>query len=1081
MRIGTLLAAASVGVGLCLPARGPAASGHAVGRPAVLGQLAERFRAEIYPLLVRDSNGCKACHDERSARTFQVLGSPVSTFSLLLERDLFAPLDPMAIPGRVTSADAELRMPKAGTLSQAEIDRVRSFAADLAASLDRGESRAAAGPDERFPDSLLLPFDGEDRTERVQRRMSYFQLQRSYATLFGAAWLADSGADLFQHKAHALGGADFRSSFDPSRAVTASYLAAVQEIAREAARRYVSAPSSVLFDGFDPDVTVRSSPKAAARDVRALYQRILFFEPAREEIERALALVRELQGMREERRKARFTLTVRDSQGRQDRRQVDVTLRAAKASVSRYVLDQAQPETADTWVRVGQAPFRFEAGNPDHFVRLVARPGNHVTAFDAVKLVPVQSGTETAGAVVLDNLDPECTLAGDWEPVEKDGERSRAGEPKKKYELDLHVFGSNHLERRSVKNELGSVTVALRIPRDGQYNVYLSWPRIPRAATAALVEVHAAADSARPAIQTRGREPGFATVFLDQTESTLDPSGETQWQLVHREALLDGPDDYVEISNRGVDSTKSVIVADAVKFVALDGSREVVVDNASPEGFEASAGWAPDQLERNAPGRGKMFGDDILHYPPSKSGNPLADNEIDPGLRVWARYRPVDDGQYRPGWYSVYAWMPGGHTHADWVALDIRGSGYAPVAHVEAPPEFVVGEIAELDAGATYHPGGERAAYRWTHDASDLGLRIKDATSPTPSFRVPPLDSPRPGWAGLVEALLQRPEFLMPADGPDAPLATQLARVALDLAGRIPTREEFQRLEKDPRLEPLIDTYLASDDFRDFFFHRARAAFRSRGTLESDEPARLWTYIATNDRSYRELFTADYTVKPDWTRAARRPVHGPTGFLTMRGYMEGKPGLPKFTYPSQVLTFALGVQFEVSDAVEDARDKVVSTTDPKSMCYSCHRLLTPLAYQRERWDVHGHYREVDETHEPIDDSDRGVVPDYPFKGQGLGAFAAQVVRKEKFVRAFVNLHHDMLFHRRLRVYEDQRDEYRELFDFAVANDLRIRPLLKKMLLMRYDETQAGIRSRRVAALGPDPRAAHHGSARAGER
>ena len=366
------------------------------------------------------------------------------------------------------------------------------------------------------------------------------------------------------------------------------------------------------------------------------------------------------------------------------------------------------------------------------------------------------------------------------------------------------------------------------------------------------------------------------------------------------------------------------------------------------------------------------------------------------------------------------------------------------------PPIYTAGETATLNASGTYHPAGKPLTYRWTHNASDLGLRLEDADTATPRFVVPPLKSPRPGWAGLIEALLQHPEFLLPDDAVGASPRVKLARVALDLIGRTPTEEEFRRFEKTGRLGPTVDAYLNSADFKDYFFHQTRAELLSRGTEESDEPARLWTYIATNDLSYRELFTAGYTIDADWEKASRPAYHGPTGILTMKGYLVSKPGLPKFTYPAQVLTFAMGVQFEVSDAVEEARLKVVSTTDPDSMCYSCHKLLTPLAYQRERWDVHGCYRTGDEEG-AIDDSDRGVVPDYPFKGQGLGAFSTQLVKKERFVRTFVNLHHDMLFHRQLRLYEDQRDEYKQLYDFAVANDLKIRPLLKKLILMRYGE------------------------------
>ena len=1034
---------------------GRPADGATAGRTALLADLADRFRAEVYPILARGANGCKACHSADSTQSFRVLSSPAATFSLMLERDLLNPSDPMAVPKRLTSADGSLRMPQAGTLDGLEIDRVVRFADDLRRSLGAGDSGPAARADERFPDSLLLPYDGPDVSDRAQRRLSYFQLRRSVETVFGADWLAGSGDDPFRSKAHALGGADFRSSFDQSRTMTASYISAWQEIAREVARRYVSAPAETRFPGFDPDVFVDRSRRKAARSAEALYRRILFAEPSKAELDRALQLVRELQGRPLDRRIVRFRLDVADAEDRSASREIDVTLRAARASVSRHLVNQASAPEGEPWVRISDRPFPFRAGDPDHLVRIVARPGNHVTVFDAVRFVRVRDGAETGEALIRDNLDPQSTFSGQWRPIAKEGELSRAGGAKKKYESDIGVIGSNHLEWRSVDNRLASAEVAAEVPEDGDYNVYLNCPRVPRAATAAMVEVHSDAGSGPPTIDDGRDSAGFATVFMDQTESTLDAEGDSQWEMIHSEVLLTGSDDYVEISNRGVDPTSKVVVADAVKFVPLDGGSEIIVDNASTDGFEVSRGWAPDQLVRNLPGRGKMHGKDILHYPPSKSGEPIKGQQVDPDTRVWARYRPVQGGAYRPGWYSVHVWAPGGHTHADWVAVDIHGSAFAPVVSVETPPTFVVGEVAFLNATRTHHPAGTPLTMGWSHDASDLGLRLQGASTPAPTFRVPPLRSPRPGWAGLIEALLQRPEFVMPRDGSDAAPVTKLVRTALDLVGRVPTVSELSRFEREGRIEPLIDSYLASREFRDFFFHRARGVFRSRGSAESDEPARLWAYIAANDLSYRELFTADYTVGTDWQKTNRRPIHGPTGFLTMKGYLEGRPGLPKFTYPAEVLTFALGVQFEVSDAVEDARDKVVSTTDPDSICYSCHKLLTPLAFQRERWDEHGHYRSVDEGHDPIDDSDRGVVPDYPFKGTGLGAFASQVVRKERFVRSFINQHHDMLFHRPLRLFEDQRDEYKQLYDFATANDLRIRPLLKKLVLMRLADRPGG--------------------------
>jgi hypothetical protein len=383
--------------------------------------------------------------------------------------------------------------------------------------------------------------------------------------------------------------------------------------------------------------------------------------------------------------------------------------------------------------------------------------------------------------------------------------------------------------------------------------------------------------------------------------------------------------------------------------------------------------------------------------------------------------------------------------------VEIHGEGLAPVVGLEQPPILYVGETFRLNATATHHPLGKKLSYRWTHDAPDLGLKLEDDGGPMPRLVVPELHSSRPGWAALIEALLQHPSYVMPEAAPDSPPRQKLRRVALDLTGRTPTPDEIRQYDRTRRLAPLVDSYLASPDFKEFFFHRVRAILMSRGNPESDEPARLWTYLATHDVSYRDLFTADYTVDPLWKKTGRAREHGHTGILTMKGYLDGKPGLPHFIFPAQVLSLTLGLNFELSDAIANARKTVVSTTDPASICYGCHKLLTPLAMQRQRWSDEGSYRVKDGGGKPIDDSDRNVIPDYPFKGEGLEAFATQVVKKEKFVRNFVNLHHDLVFHRQLQVFEQDRLKYRELYDFVIANDLKIRPLLKKLILMEYGE------------------------------
>ena len=1021
------------------------------GRLDVLRTFAARYATEIHPLVSRPVNGCKGCHTPQSKRMFRVLDTPRSTFSDLLEQELFDLQDPMFILQRLLSKDADLHMPKAGTWTMAEIERFRVFAADL----DKAMAKAAGGDkaDERIPDSLLLPFDGAAKKNGAARIKGYYELRKSSQAIFGGDWLAASGADPFAGKAQIFGGADFKTSFELSRTPSANYLSGLQEVAREIARRFVSAAPAALFPGFDPNVQAAG---AASGNVDVLYRRILFRDPSPAERMQALKLVAGIQQTPVADRQVRFTLKVRDAEGLEDSATVDVNLLKTRALVSRYQIDQSGDAGPGgrTWVRVGDGPFRFAKDDRTHKVRLVDVPGNHVTVFDALKLVRVRNGVETGEEILIDNSDPECDAFGDWRAIPKAGAVQLGGKVVKKYEIPLSVNGPNHLESRNLNNELRYVDVALRLAETGDYNVYLTWPAVPNRARAAIVEVHAATRPGASKLSAAAptHQEGRYRRFMDQTESTLNEEGDTQWQVIYKRAYFAGNEDYVEISNDGIDSSKFVIVADAVRFESLEGKPEIVADNENPEGFETSEGWAPDQIGTAAKGRGVMHGKDMMSYPAAKDGRVDKKLKVDPAQGAWARFRPIRNGKYEPGWYKVAIWFTGGVTHTDWVPVDIRASRFAPVAAIERVPVFGTGEIARLNASLSHHPKGSRLQYFWSHDAGDLGIRLTGASGAVAEFRVPDeLPSARAGWAGLIEGLLQHPEFVIPPSGPGSSRGQKLTRAALDLVGRVPTVSEIRRYRQVGRLEPMVDAYLASDDFRDYFFYRTRATLMSRGTDETDEPARLWTYIATRDLSYRDLFTADYAVDAGWNKVSRPAEHGSTGILTMKGYLKGKPGLPHFTYPAQVLTFALGVAFEVSDAVSNARKTVVSTTDPASICYSCHKLLTPLALQRQRWDDNGAYRVADTKGVAIDESDQNVIPSYPFKGPGLESFARQVVRKEKFVRNFINTHYDMVFHRRLRALEDERSKYKLLYDHAVASDLRIRPLLKQIMLMENGE------------------------------
>lgn len=310
-------------------------------------------------------------------------------------------------------------------------------------------------------------------------------------------------------------------------------------------------------------------------------------------------------------------------------------------------------------------------------------------------------------------------------------------------------------------------------------------------------------------------------------------------------------------------------------------------------------------------------------------------------------------------------------------------------------------------------------------------------------------------WAGVCEALVRHPDFLWTLP-PSHAVATgadrtrlQLVKLANDLLGRTPTAAEVTALDSGAKsYAALVDQYLASPDFKAYFFNRVQLRTESDGKPIGDEPARLWTYIATNDRPFFELLTGEYFVDPSYVKQPRPAEHGKTGLLTMKGYLSNKQGLPHYNYAARVFTDFMGSVFEVPPEVFAQRgaSTAASTVDPKSVCFSCHQNLTPISYQRLRWADDGTYSTTDAQGQPIDDSDRQLVPTYGFKGRGLEAFSTVAVKKEAFIRRTINAHHIMMFGRELRHLEDERVIYKQLWDVTQATNGNIRALLKAIAL-----------------------------------
>ena len=314
-------------------------------------------------------------------------------------------------------------------------------------------------------------------------------------------------------------------------------------------------------------------------------------------------------------------------------------------------------------------------------------------------------------------------------------------------------------------------------------------------------------------------------------------------------------------------------------------------------------------------------------------------------------------------------------------------------------------------------------------------------------------------FAGVCEALLQHPDWLFARpptfDGldDDDPLRSRflVMQSALLLLDRVPTADELGRFDVgELDRGDLVDLWLSSAQHRAAYQQRVREILEFDGTPDGDEPARLWGFIAAGDRPLREVLTADYTVDEAGLLTARPDFHGQTGVLTMKGYIRGKPGLPHYNYAARVLTGFMGTLFDVPQAALDARATATasSTVDPQSICFSCHRLLTPLAHQRQKWDDEGNFREAFDDGRVIDDSDHDLVADYPFRGVGLEAFSLVAVHKEQFARRMANAHFLFAFGRLMRHDLDEREVYHDIYDAIDRGDGHFHDVLRAVLFSK---------------------------------
>jgi hypothetical protein len=993
--------------------------------PEDTDRFTERFSREVWPLMERAEGGCVGCHGAQNPSQLHFAADgATANFKTLLSHGFFEPETAGSILARVASPLKEQRMPPppAKPWTDEEIATLRAFVTDL---YDRVHA-SGVKVDELFPVELLDPYTGKRVSGGLDNTfLTYRQLRGKIKTIFGDEWKRDE-RDLFEENVAQFGGADFIKRFDESSKASATFLSALDTMSRDvASRAYLGStgPFAGRAQSLPSPAALKAPDPAYRAEITRLYRKLLYRSPAPQEMAQAFTFVKDIYQAQAASAATDstldFELSVEDSAGRVVSKAVRVQVSGEPLGLFQEYLDETVDGPQPQVTKKLDGTFTFKPGlNGQRFEMSNEATSGNVSLVALELKGPLPEETVQRIGVA----DPAVRLEGAWQRRTQDGFVS--------FEDGNDNKGSSRIE------------IPIHVAREGKYEVAVVWrkpaagvgrpgrgPRPPASnAAAVLAQVHSPGSSriVNPPLPPLP-PPGEARFIIDQTVDTIP-----YWDLKTAFKFGSDPAQGVVIDNAG---TKRRVVADSVKFApAVPGGKEFVLDDPLAEGdwpkyvlptFRpynlVGGGAVTDNNER----KGEMH----LLYRPSKSTDWSAD-----------------------GLYRVLVGFPGKADNETQVPVVVRALESTPIVQASAPLHANVGATVTLDASATYNLQRTPLHFTWTQVGGPR-VTMPYRHSDRAAFTVEPMSAQQAAWEGLCRALMRHPDFLFTrprslafvTDKADR-RRLQLVKIAQDLVGRPPTDAEVRSVDAGAPLSRLVNQYLNSQEFRDFYFYRIRLALETRGSEVDDEPVRLWSYVAFNDRPFKEILTADFTVDAAMRKQPRPAYYGHTGLLTMQGFVKGKPGLPHFNYAAQVTEKFLGYVFEVPPSVIAMRDSITaaSTTSPTSVCYSCHRVLTPLAYQRLAWDDDGVFKPQDGD-KPVDDTDRGLVPSYPFRGKGMEAFATQAANKERFVRTMFQTHFVMFFGREMRYQEDERGLYRRMWDDARAHNYSIRSLLRLMV------------------------------------
>lgn len=158
--------------------------------PEPLATLERQFATEFWALFRQ--TGCLTCHGKKNPSPLELPQNPFAAFRTLLEHDYFRTDTPSGLVGRIAMTDPQKRMPPEPfpAWSEQDIQRLTNFCEQVNIAL----RQLGIKPDEVFPFSLLLPYDGEKPTAGMDNTfLSYYQLRQKVKTILATSGGATSG------------------------------------------------------------------------------------------------------------------------------------------------------------------------------------------------------------------------------------------------------------------------------------------------------------------------------------------------------------------------------------------------------------------------------------------------------------------------------------------------------------------------------------------------------------------------------------------------------------------------------------------------------------------------------------------------------------------------------------------------------------------------------------------------------------------------------------------------------------------------------------------------------------------------